>query len=383
MANGRNDDGVNYKNQMIMLPARLPFYFRVHNEAGNGEYPEAMPFNIYFDDVLKMYRQRTGTELNKMLKEVYESGSLVEGSLSNESGKIYLDKLVGYIEGTGSVANRKILEIGCGSGPLLKELKKKNAIVLGVEPGAHVPSENMGDIRIIRDFFPSKHINDRFDIIVHYGVMEHIEDPVNFLMQQKQHLLKDGRIVISVPNCEPFLETGDISIFIHEHFNYFTRESVKNVITAAGLYLQDISLFEGIIIATASENGDHEINGTESGSFTKEKFESLIISLNQKVKELFAKYDEKDVAVYVPFRGMNALYLAGKLNCRLIDDNPEVKGKYMPCFTRPVENFENIKMNPPRCILIYSRTFGERIKEKCSKEKSLRTTEILMLNELD
>lgn len=366
-----------------MLPATLPFYFKAHCEKGNGGYAESLPFNIYFDDKLKIYRQRTSDALNAILRNVYESGSLVEGSLSNESGKIYLDKLVNYIDEMAGIENKSILELGCGSGLLLKELNKKNASVLGVEPGAHQLPDDIGDIRIIRDFFPTPHITGHFDVIVHYGVMEHIGNPGDFLVQQQKFLRQGGKIVISVPNSEPFLEKGDISIFIHEHFNYFTREGMKNVVDAAGLFLQDISLFEGVILATASVNPADELKNIGVSRFSKETFESRISSLNKKVEYIFTKYKEEDVAVYVPFRGMNALFLANKLNSRLVDDNSQVRGKYLPCFSKQVEDFDSLRKNPPGCILIYSRTFGDRIKEKCIKERSLQSTEILTLNDLD
>lgn len=359
----------------------LPFYFKVHDTAGNGGYPQSFRFDIYFDETLRMYRQQGSQELNELLRKVYEEGSLVEGSLSNESGKPYLFKLVEYIDAATRINGKNILEIGCGSGTLLKELKKRKANVLGLEPGSHVAESDIADIKIIKDFFPSPQITGRFDAIVHYGVMEHIEDPVLFLKQQMEFLSPDGKIIISVPNCEPFLETGDISILIHEHFNYFTRESIAKVVLAAGLTPERIEIFEGVILAVASRS--NKKTETPVPLFDKERFEGLIASLNKKVDKLLTGHAETNVAVYAPFRAMNALFIANRLSTRLVDDNSHAKGKYLPCFVKPIENFDELKNNPPACILIYSRTFGERIKEKCRQEPSLQLSEILTLNDLD
>lgn len=366
-----------------MLPEELPFYFKVHTQKGNGGYPESFPFHVYYDDHLSIYRQRTNEKLNQMLREVYAFGELVEGSLSTDSGKIYLDKLVSYIDEQAGIKDRNILEVGCGSGILLKELRQKHAAVTGVEPGAYERCEGTEGINIVRDFFPSPAIEGKFDVIVHFAIMEHIDDPVDFLVQQKNHLNPGGKIIISVPNCEPFLEAGDISIFIHEHLSYFTREGVKNVINNAGLYVQHIHIFEGVIMACASVDKKNEWQKNQQNTFSKEKFESEISVLNKSVKDLFAEYNDNEIAVYVPVRAMNALFLANLVNCRLIDDNAQVTGKYVPCFNNPIENFEDVKKNPPACILIYSRTFGHRIKDKCLNEPALRSTKILTLDELE
>jgi hypothetical protein len=80
---------------------------------------------------------------------------------------------------------------------------------------------------------------------------------------------------------------------------------------------------------------------------------------------------------------MNALFLAGIRDCRLVDDNPQVLGKYLPWFRKPVESFDGLLANPPRYLLIYSRTFGKRIKEKCLREAALKSTKIAVLNDFD
>jgi len=367
-----------------MLPVEFPLYFKVHDRRGNGGYPESFPFHLYFDEDLNMYRQSSGPALNDILKSVYETGTLVDGSLSNESGKIYLDKMVAYIaEAATDLSGKKVLEIGCGSGLLLKHLKELGADVLGVEPGAHKPLKDIGDIRIIRDFFPTKQIDGDFDIIIHHGVLEHIEDPISFLSIQKKYLRREGRMIISVPNCEPFLATGDLSIFIHEHFNYFTRQSLDRVIGHAGFTVLDLQVFEGFIFAVVGHKGFGPNKLISSVPFDNEKFEDQVSSFTQKVKAELAGYNSEETAIYVPFRAMNALFVAGIFDTRLVDDNSEVTGSYIPCFEMPIEDFSSLRQRPPKCILIYSRTFGDRIKQKCLAEPAFQFTKILTLDELD
>ncbi len=365
-----------------MLPVRLPFYYQSHNQKGNGGFPETLPFDLDFDEELKMYRQRTTIELKEILHRVYQLGSLVDGSISNEPGSVYVDRITGFIK-KHVVDNPgfSILEIGCGSGVILKSLKKiTNTNIIGLEPGNHTKIHGLDNVRVIRDFFPSKQLKKKFDLIYSLLVLEHIEDPVAFLKIQAEYLNEKGKIIFAVPNCEAFLETGDISIFIHEHYSYFTRESIYHTVMLAGFSIQEISVIEGVLIVTITRS---PLQNTNTYHFDKLKFESSISFLNEKILGVFQHHKENDIVIYVPGRALNTLYMAKKLNCRLVDDNSEITGKYLPVFNNPIESFESILTNPPELIFIYSRTFGERIKAKCNRVSLLLHTKVLTLNDLD
>ena len=55
-------------------------------------------------------------------------------------------------------------------------------------------------------------------------------------MQDVKSVLKDnGKIFLSVPDCEPYLHAGDISLLLHEHWNYFTKETLETFVRENGL----------------------------------------------------------------------------------------------------------------------------------------------------
>ncbi len=366
-----------------MLPDKLPFYYQYHEEKGNGGFPDTLSFDIYFSEELQMFRQRATRELKEILHRVYQFGSLVEGSISNESGKVYIDKILEFIDISINLKDKSLLELGCGNGSMLVELQKKGAQVVGLEPGNHIQIAELRRVKIINDFFPSKEITGKFDIIFHYGVLEHIEDPIDFLKQHKAVLKKEGKIIVCVPNCEPFLSTGDVSLFIHEHYNYFTKDSLCICLNAAGFELDQVVIIEGMIAATATlatTRGPKATNREEALSFTFQKqfqtFKNKIFAI------LNTSYTHEDVAIYVPLRALNILYMLQMADVRLIDDSSEAMGKYLPYFSRPIENFDSLLENPPKCIIIFSRTFGARIKERCYGKMELAKTEIITLNEL-
>jgi SAM-dependent methyltransferase len=356
----------------------IPFYFKAHSKPDNGGFSHILPFDLYFDEELQLYRQRTNEDLQEILRKVYEIGSLVDGSISNESGTAYIEKVKNYILGQmPDLKNKLVLEVGCGNGVVLHSLSSTQAELWGVDPGNH---QNIGGIKIIHDFFPTALIDNKFDLVISFFVLEHIPDPVLFLREQKKCLKENGKIIFGVPDCQPFFDSGDYCIFIHEHFNYFTKLNVEIVAGKAGLLVEDISILEGMLIVTMVSNKNGQIK--RYSRFDKTEFEEKTRLFDDQVDAYFRNHQEEEVAVYVPGRALNVLYLANMRNCRLVDDNSELHGKYLPWLNKPIESFDQMLKDPPKYILIYSRTFGLRIKEKCIAKIGLRPGNILTIADL-
>lgn len=93
-----------------------------------------------------------------------------------------------------------ILEIGCGPGYFLKRAKKRASQVFGTEynkEAAKMAQKN--DINIVSDkeLLRSK---GKFDTIFAFHILEHTNDPVNFIKKMTASLKPNGRIGISLPN---------------------------------------------------------------------------------------------------------------------------------------------------------------------------------------
>lgn len=361
----------------------LPFFYKSHKNQDNGGLPHALPFSVYFDSEYKMYRQNGSNEISSILESVYLKGSLADGSISDESGGVYLNSIMSYIKQNFNLQkSSRVLEIGFGSGLLLKMMLNEGVYdVNGIEPGNHIIEKGLEKVNLINDFFPSNLIDGKFDLIYSFAILEHIEEPLDFLNSQINLLTENGKIIFSVPNCEPYLIEGDISIFIHEHYNYFTQESVLNLINKTDCFLEDIKVIAGALIATVSRKKNN--NKFSFSIFNKDLFvEKIKLHLSQ-VKHILADYKESEVAIYAPIRAINSLYLNEVRNVRLIDDNTQIHGNYLPTLDSEIESIQSLLLNPPKLLLIFSRTFGEKIKINCLSFDQLKNTKVLTLNELD
>jgi 2-polyprenyl-3-methyl-5-hydroxy-6-metoxy-1,4-benzoquinol methylase len=366
------------------LPARLPFLWGAHDRPDNGGLPAAYPFSLVYDTDLEMYRQTGTPELHRLLDEIYERGSLLCGGMDDGAGRFRADAAVDFVLSRCNPRGKRLLEIGSGTGYLLGRLQNTGAIATGLEPGEHATTGSLEcSVPVIRDFFPSSRIAGPFDLIVHFNILEHIENPIAFLVEQKKLLAPGGAIFCGLPDCEPYLAAGDTSLFVHEHYNYFTRRSVFCLATQAALRLECIEQGArgGMLFAHMTSRDPSA--PPSFPRFSPTVFESRAVEIAERLLAFFAGTNPEDVAVYCPTRALNFLFSIGMTDCRLVDDNAGLHGKYLPSLARPVEGFKDLIAAPPKKLVIFSRTFAAQIATKCRAESALVGVEVRVIADFD
>lgn len=157
------------------------------------------------------------------------------------------------------------LEIGCSTGILLSQLKKKGWDVMGVEVSKLSAQEaTKKDLEVFNGKFEDFHSSKKFDLVILNHVLEHLNDPLKIIEQIFSLLTDRGAILIDVPNF------GSLSARIQkntwplllpsEHLWHFTEESLIRLLTAKN--------FEIIFCEKASGIWDF-------GNPPKELFDSL------------------------------------------------------------------------------------------------------------
>ena len=375
----------------------LPFIFKSQSKPTNGgEIPDFLPITLDINENTGALIQLKNAYVAEILSNAYKAGSEISGMMDDHGiGELYAQDFLKFLENsfkTNDFTNFEILEIGCGTGYLLSQLKIRGADVTGIEPGIHgqIGSEKFG-IPIIQDFFPSPKISKKFDIIILYAILEHIIDPVQFLKGAAKYLNPDGKLVIAVPNDAPYITTGDLSFIFHEHWSYFTPDTLKNSISQSDQFLIEIkeSEFAGIIYAITSS--------TSSGTGVDMKQLQYQIELARQFKILAQKNIEKigailesaannhyTVGIYVPGRAINILsLLISKINLprlRFFDDNPILHQKYYPGINIPIEQRSDLWNNPPEILIIFTHSFGKKIKNEIGS--SLKDTQIVIWEDI-
>ena len=370
----------------------LPFHVGVQPTSSNEDLPDRLPFNVDIDLASNLLVQTPNADVSKYLAKAYAKGFIVGTPMSEVGiGRKYAEDFIIFILKNVNLQKKEhtsVLEIGCGNGYLLHKLHKLGFKVLGIEPGkqGQVGSRKYR-IEIVQDVFPRKtnRSRERFEVIIHYGVLEHIEDPVTFLQMQAEYLSDSGLIIFAVPNCKEYIQTGDISMFTHEHWNYFTAYSLKKIIQKAGFQLISCENagYGGSLYGVASKLGQ-AIDMPENPDYSLQ-FRDYVQQSLEKAKIFFQECMERgrSLGIFCPGRGINILHFIQPRNApRFFDDDKLIHGKYYPPFDIPIESRHSLIERPVDELLIMSSTFGEDLKSELLLSNALKSVNIRLFKEI-
>jgi 2-polyprenyl-3-methyl-5-hydroxy-6-metoxy-1,4-benzoquinol methylase len=170
----------------------------------------------------------------------------------NDGNKSFFEKLYQFTKKYNLrykfslIKNKKVgfslLDYGCGTGDFLAYAKKKNTKVFGIEPNEKalkIAQEKAGKDTI------SNHtifeLEEKFDVITLWHVLEHIPDLYAFLDEVGDKLNSKGELLIAVPNYKSF----DANFYknywaaydVPRHLWHFSPESLEKLFLNFGMKL--------------------------------------------------------------------------------------------------------------------------------------------------
>lgn len=359
---------------------KLPFFWRViddYRESGE-DVPSLLPFKFDYNQRLRLIIQERNKRTLRFLKVVYKKqyniGNIQEGKDRND---LYAQDFLNFI--MASIKSypleiKTVLEIGCGGCLLLERLKEEGYNVLGVDPSPVAKREGeRRAVNVVQDFFPSKRINEKFDLIFHSDVLEHVDTPTKFLNLQFAQLNDRGILIMAVPDCTQSIRNGDLSMILHQHWNYFDVESLELTLKYSGFAPLSIQKANyGGSLYCAAQKSDTGTNFQKHAyKRNKDKYKNFItksgFTTSRVTGYILRVLSEpgRTLGLYAPVRALPYLTLIGSYkNVRLFDDTQSWHKKYLDGVPIPIENFEDLKRKPVTDLLIMSPTFGEVIEKK-------------------
>lgn len=137
---------------------------------------------------------------------------------------------------------KKMLEIGCSSGFMLDAFHQAGLLCTGVEPSGEFLEFLHNNGHNAYESLEELTINEtqKYDLITHFFVFEHIADPFEFL-RQTYTLLNDGGVIIAeIPSAtDPLTSLYTIEAFekfywsIAHHY-YYTPKSLQYILNTLG-----------------------------------------------------------------------------------------------------------------------------------------------------
>jgi len=135
-----------------------------------------------------------------------------------------------------------ILDIGCGRGVMLNELKRKGWEVTGVEwsedavKAGELPE---GAVHISRDLRSLRLKTGEYDAVSLWHVMEHLKDPRETLKEIRRVLRPGGRLFVEVPNFDSWQRAVDRDNWIYwevpRHLYHFSFPGLNKMMKEEGL----------------------------------------------------------------------------------------------------------------------------------------------------
>lgn len=132
----------------------------------------------------------------------------------------------------------RVLEIACNDGSLLDCLRDAGLDACGVDPAANL--SNTARARghhVLTGFFPETRPEGPFDAIIAMNVLAHTPDPAALMGGIRSLLKPDGMAIVQTSQAF-MLVNGEFDTIYHEHYSFFTPQSMQRLAAAAGLALK-------------------------------------------------------------------------------------------------------------------------------------------------
>jgi len=220
-------------------------------------------FELFYDDDLEMLVTQP---IPNNLDDYYKSDDYISHTDSRKSlmDKIYhtvkrvsiLSKLQ-MIERFGR-KNKRLLDVGAGTGDFLLSAKKRGWEIMGVEPNhdARMRSrEKKIELLSAMEVLPG----EKFQVITLWHVLEHLPDLENQVLKLVWHLEENGTMVIAVPNFNSFdakhYQEFWAAYDVPRHLWHFSKSSIEKLFLKHGLKIVKTKplIFDSFYVSLLSE----------------------------------------------------------------------------------------------------------------------------------
>ena len=144
----------------------------------------------------------------------------------------------------GKIANKTLLDFGCGAGGFIEIVKLYAKKVSGIElEKALQPSFKKRGLKVFPNILKAQKEGLQYDLITAFHVVEHLQNPKRVLKELSKLLNEEGEMIIEVPNSDDVLltlyENNGFQNFSYwsQHLFLFNEKTMTELVKQAGLKL--------------------------------------------------------------------------------------------------------------------------------------------------
>ena len=245
-----------------------------------------------------------------------------DAAYQNEQGNSvefqrHMQRVADLIE--AKIGKRSLVEVGCGKGRFLELMLGRNADIIGYDP-----TYEGNNPKVSREYF-SEDLGIQGDGLILRHVLEHIENPVDFLFRLATANGEAGLIYIEVPCFDWICRNRAWFDIFYEHVNYFRLSDFNRIFGRVvhagrgfgGQYLQ--------VIGDLSTLRHPVRDGDDPVSFPADLMDRFRLDTTSDSTQCIVWGGASKGVIYSLLRER-----AGFPVDRVIDINPAKQGKFLP-----------------------------------------------------
>ena len=157
-----------------------------------------------------------------------------------------------------NTTNKKLLDIGCGTGDFLTVAQQNNWTVKGVEPSEKARTIALEKKVIIKEDL-NKIIDEKFDVITLWHVLEHVENLEEYIKKIKELLSDNGTLIVAVPNFKSYdaqyYKNYWAAYDVPRHLWHFSKTSITKIFYSYDFSVEKIlpMKFDSFYVSMLSE----------------------------------------------------------------------------------------------------------------------------------
>lgn len=282
------------------------------------------------------------------------------GGYSTTMKQLRHEQYARFIEKCG-LEGKKIIEIGCGQGEFLEELKYFPVEAYGIEHKDDlVEKARQKGLQVVKGFTETSDQlleNGPFDAFLSFNFLEHQPDPNTMLRCIYNNLTPDGCGLITVPCFEYMLENEAFYELLRDHIANYTEDTLEFLLRKNGFTVLDT----------------RRVNHDTIEMIVRKRPRTDVSGLDRNRKRLYSQVhgyidsrvrDGKKIALWGAshqgFTAASTMELQDKL-AYIIDSAPFKQGRYSPVSHLPIVSPDHFFQEPVDCILIAAPGYAAEI----------------------
>lgn len=337
----------------------------------------------------------SNSQLSVVVNPKYLFSSYLYHSSVSETFNVHCSGLAEYAISLFGRRNLKCLDIGSNDGTLLKQFKRRDCEVIGLDPAANICEQaNRDGIRTVCAFWGKDGASQiveksgKQDIVTATNVFAHVDDAHGFVSSVLDVLSDEGVFIVEVPYAREMVRKKEFDTIYHEHLSYFLVNPLDRLFSMHGMRICNISEFDihgGSlrISVIKGSNSSIKINKEivdhytslerKEGLNTIKPYMKMAVEVEQLKKKFLAKLKElKSKGMRIAGYGASAKGNVFLNYCGLdrddiefiVDDTKQKQGLLYPGTRIPVVLSSWIMEKKPDYILILAWNFTQEIMKK-------------------